>query len=75
MVMYSESMMLSDLLARVQSGQIPNKWDKEFILSRADNSEQFAATMAQYNKLLDLYNKYIVVAASHKQSLRANNYG
>jgi len=73
MVMYSESTMLSDLLSRLQTGQIPSKYDREFILSRSDSNKP--STMAQYNFLLDLYNKYIVVQAGDMQVLRDYNYG
>ena len=72
MIMYSESMMLSELTVELSANRIVNPWEREFIKLRQDSHK--SASIVQYNKLLDLYNKYIVVPASPSQTLRATNY-
>ena len=69
MVYYDTARMITDLRMILES--IPNLWERNFILSMQDNG---IVSMPQYNKLLDLYNKYIVVPAGPSQNLRNYNY-
>ena len=69
MVYYDTSRMIIDLRMMVES--IPNTGERNFILSMQDNG---IVSMPQYNKLLDLYNKYIAVPAGRTQHLKDYNY-
>jgi len=73
MIVYSETIMLSELLAIIET--IPSEPDKNF-LEVLNNAQTLGhrASMNSYNRLLDLYNKYIVVPAGDVQTLRNYNY-
>ena len=71
MIVYPVSQMLHDLDTIYT--QIPNVWEQKFIVDCRERKAR-DYTIAQYNKLLDLYNKYIVVPAGAMQTLRNCNY-
>ena len=73
MIVYSETIMLSELLAIIET--IPSEPDKNF-LEVLNNAQTLGhrASMNSYNRLLDLYNKYIVVPAASTHAKRTQNY-
>lgn len=73
MVYYDTSRMLVDLGLLLD--QIPNRGEQQFIQDCLDRRKGNLLTMPQYNKILDLYNKYIALNAAITQIAKDKNYG
>jgi len=54
---------VSQMLCELAGTEIPNAWEQEFVsTNQFRKAKDFS--VAQYNKVIDLYNKYIAVAAA-----------
>ena len=74
MVYADTSQMIQDLWSIVDG--VPSPYDQNFIESLYNRPDYFGPlSIAQYNRVLDLFNKYIAVPAGRRQSNHERHYG
>ena len=73
MVFYPASKLVAELWAIIDG--IPNEWEHNFVESLWSKIPLPPLSIAQYNRLLDLYNKYILVPSCPRQQYSERHYG